>query len=97
MKTLGLIGLMGLMLCGCDDAEKEQLRHQVKRDALDLSKAKARIERLEADLQRMNLEVVKANGRAMVSDAEADVAKSRVENARKLGKAEALIERMEGK
>ena len=104
MKTLGMIGLMGVMLCGCDDGERSALRARVKTLEKEISVVKAKSMRMAAENheillenERLMLEVTKARGRAMVSEAEDELAKSRVENARKLGKAEALLERAEGK
>ena len=97
-----MIGMMVLMACNCGKIEdegrqaRERAREQILKGSVrDRDKAENENRRLHLENNRMTLEVSRMEGRVMVLEAEADKARSDVENAWKMGRAKAHLEFME--
>lgn len=85
MKTLGLIGLMGLTLCGCDDREQSLIRNEAIREIAE-NMGKAEEERFLKDslaLELRNVEIKRAAVAHATDDRELALAEDSLREARR--------------
>ncbi len=101
MKMTELMALAGLLVCGCGEKKapaskvpdisilRQKQESDAKRAERALAAAKEEVEMFRVENRRLESEVSRLKG-------DLRLAESRIENARKIGKAEAMIESLSG-